>query len=673
MEFVEGQDLALACLEQRLGVAAKLTYAAQLCAGILALHAEGLLHRDLKPANVMISPAPWPLTDAPSRPAPRQHRTEPRGVVLVDLSDVRVGPVWTTQILLSTPGFSAPFRRSRVHTATRADDVYATVMTIWWLFTTARRLPDQGQARWQEVATEQAFEAAVAAGAGVSQAQVFAATLVAPLGMTETDLDLLSLGDWIGALHESLGYDHGAGSEGTSPKRRRRARGRSALVAVLAGAVVAGSGVAVALSNAAHGRRSTLQPWATQGLDVITAYSHVGSVVLVQSVTSGRPWNVAVDASTGRTLWQYPAPPESDGFAPQPPLGFSASGYQRAGQAIAVELETHQQANTVVARDAATGRLLWSRPAPYSNYSVHYCGPVVCLVDSAKGRVSGLDPALDTTVWTASGTGVLLGLADEAIIGHGPLGPGTYTYTGISAVETRTGRPLWQQSAAAVTGHPRFDEWLVTSLDEGIVVSTGYYGPDGAPGPPPISDLALLDSRSGRILWTRPGVSLHTGDLGSYQTPGVHIGPLLALDAVHRTVVGLVPRTGVNRWSSVPIPPTITLRAYATGYTRGLSQFWLLQPGHDTPLAGQPNPVLDVFGVDTATGQTVTAGDIWTQEAHLVPLTAGQALGSGAGQVTLPSRQRVPHPLEPPPWTGLSLGGRIIWEDNSGQLQASVP
>ena len=55
MEYVDGENLA--SLLKRIGRAPKdkaRQIACQLCAGLTAIHAEGILHRDLKPANVML-------------------------------------------------------------------------------------------------------------------------------------------------------------------------------------------------------------------------------------------------------------------------------------------------------------------------------------------------------------------------------------------------------------------------------------------------------------------------------------------------------------------------------------------------------------------------------------------------------------------------------------------
>ena len=56
MEYVDGEDLA--SLLRRIGRLPPdkgLDIARQLCAGLAAAHARGILHRDLKPANVMLS------------------------------------------------------------------------------------------------------------------------------------------------------------------------------------------------------------------------------------------------------------------------------------------------------------------------------------------------------------------------------------------------------------------------------------------------------------------------------------------------------------------------------------------------------------------------------------------------------------------------------------------
>src|SRR5436190_8453709 len=54
MPFVEGDDLATILADRPLDLARNLRYARHLAAGLMAVHAAGVIHRDLKPANIMI-------------------------------------------------------------------------------------------------------------------------------------------------------------------------------------------------------------------------------------------------------------------------------------------------------------------------------------------------------------------------------------------------------------------------------------------------------------------------------------------------------------------------------------------------------------------------------------------------------------------------------------------
>jgi serine/threonine protein kinase len=55
MEFVDGEDLAaIMRREGRIELGAALTIFRQICQGLAAAHAQGVVHRDLKPANVLV-------------------------------------------------------------------------------------------------------------------------------------------------------------------------------------------------------------------------------------------------------------------------------------------------------------------------------------------------------------------------------------------------------------------------------------------------------------------------------------------------------------------------------------------------------------------------------------------------------------------------------------------
>jgi eukaryotic-like serine/threonine-protein kinase len=115
MEFVQGEDLA-ALLRRtgRLTSERVLEIAHQLCAGLAAAHAEGVLHRDLKPANVLI--------DEDGR-----VRITDFGIA-VATSDPR------TQTVAGTPGYMAPEQLAGEPLSERTD-VYALGVVLYELVT----------------------------------------------------------------------------------------------------------------------------------------------------------------------------------------------------------------------------------------------------------------------------------------------------------------------------------------------------------------------------------------------------------------------------------------------------------------------------------------------------------------------------------------------------------
>jgi len=116
MEFVQGEDLA-ALLKRtgRLTSERVLEIAHQLCGGLAAAHAEGVLHRDLKPANVLI--------DQDGR-----VRITDFGIA-VTTSDA--GP----QLMIGTLGYMAPEQLTADARVTERTDVYALGVVLYELVT----------------------------------------------------------------------------------------------------------------------------------------------------------------------------------------------------------------------------------------------------------------------------------------------------------------------------------------------------------------------------------------------------------------------------------------------------------------------------------------------------------------------------------------------------------
>src|SRR5271169_2344390 len=119
MEYVDGEDLA--SLLRRIGRLPPdkaLDIARQLCAGLAAAHAKGVLHRDLKPANIML---------------------DGRGqVVITDFGLAGVADdIRGNEIRSGTPAYMSPEQLAGKEVSTRSD-IYALGLVLYEVFTGKR-------------------------------------------------------------------------------------------------------------------------------------------------------------------------------------------------------------------------------------------------------------------------------------------------------------------------------------------------------------------------------------------------------------------------------------------------------------------------------------------------------------------------------------------------------
>jgi len=124
MEYVDGEDLA--SLLRRIGRLPQdkaVEMARQLCAGLAAAHAKGVLHRDLKPANIML---------------------DGRGqVVITDFGlagvadDIR-GP----EVRSGTPAYMSPEQLAGTEVSPRSD-IYALGLVLYEIFTGKRAFAEK--------------------------------------------------------------------------------------------------------------------------------------------------------------------------------------------------------------------------------------------------------------------------------------------------------------------------------------------------------------------------------------------------------------------------------------------------------------------------------------------------------------------------------------------------
>jgi serine/threonine-protein kinase len=119
MEYVDGEDLAT--LLRRIGRLPQdkgLEIARQLCSGLAAAHAQGLLHRDLKPANVMID---------------GQGRVRITDFGLAGLAEAFHG----AEVRAGTPAYMAPEQLAGREVTFRSD-LYALGLILYEVFTGKR-------------------------------------------------------------------------------------------------------------------------------------------------------------------------------------------------------------------------------------------------------------------------------------------------------------------------------------------------------------------------------------------------------------------------------------------------------------------------------------------------------------------------------------------------------
>jgi hypothetical protein len=119
MEYVDGEDLA--SLLRRIGRLPEdkaLDIARQLCAGLAAAHAKGVLHRDLKPANIML---------------------DGRGqVVITDFGLAGVaGQIQGAEVRSGTPAYMAPEQLEGREVSTRSD-IFSLGLVLYEVFTGKR-------------------------------------------------------------------------------------------------------------------------------------------------------------------------------------------------------------------------------------------------------------------------------------------------------------------------------------------------------------------------------------------------------------------------------------------------------------------------------------------------------------------------------------------------------
>ncbi|MDF2709252.1 MAG: hypothetical protein K0R62_4904 [Nonomuraea muscovyensis] len=417
----------------------------------------------------------------------------------------------------------------------------------------------------------------------------------------------------------------------------------------LASALALATALATTLTGCSGSDAATaaFPAWQNSEVDVVSRMVTGGGVVTATSMKPGGTLEtVALDLATGRRLWAHPATMAGR----LPGMGVSAPALTELpgkGRAVVIALDPAKKDRwnaTVVARDARTGRQLWTRPV-HSTFGPQGCGPYVCLSEHtalSSARVVVLDPATGKPVWK------LPGLAEvEWSDGERVLMLRLAAAPTIESYELKTGKLQWQQPIEQALG-PGIDlsgGWAFGAAGSDLV---GYLAPYTDPRTKKLSTFGLFSVKiaDGTVNWIAPVVR-------PVDQQGVY-GGFARLDSGTGRVIGQIPA------ASVPG-----------------SGWWLAFPDRMDKLGflrhGGKGSAFDL-----ATGQAVPVEEQrgWSfcvTDPKPLPLK-GQAPGfysvAAVCEYDLATGARVTGSPTPPSWFTGSRDGWRLWRDEKGAVHA---
>ncbi len=240
MELVDGEDLAtLLRRVGRLPPERVVEIGLQLCAGLAAAHAQGVLHRDLKPANVLVDDAGrvrvsdfgiaiprqdagrHALTGTPAYMAPEQRtpgmavseRTDvyALGLVLYDLLVGRHRPPWTQDARIPPPSAEVPNldpRLDRIIMAALSTDPAGRPASVLDVASVLSSIAESGRHAGRPSGFLPRIRSPWIAGGALAAAILLlvaaASVLVAPGARTLTERDTIVLADFENSTGEPV-------------------------------------------------------------------------------------------------------------------------------------------------------------------------------------------------------------------------------------------------------------------------------------------------------------------------------------------------------------------------------------------------------------------------------------------------------------------------------------
>ncbi|MCP2336783.1 outer membrane protein assembly factor BamB family protein [Actinomadura rupiterrae] len=418
---------------------------------------------------------------------------------------------------------------------------------------------------------------------------------------------------------------------------------------------VGAAAMCAALAGCSSGGNDALgaQGWSAPGLDVVSKAAVGNGIAAVTALrTDGTLETDTFDLARGKRLWAKPA--AMRGRTPdqgvQPPAV--------SGRVVAA-VEPQGQGAVLVARDARTGALRWTRDVR-TTFGPQACGPMLCLAErtaDADARFVALDPsAQGRELWRMDGVAeVEWADASRVIVFRMAKHPA------LEARDLRSGRALWSLPVENAVGNGvnLSGGWAFGSLGDTLV---GYLGPHQTGRGQPLTSFGFFAVRAadGALTWSRPRL------LRVYPSAS----PAVALIARQVTPAGgyggfeqVDPRTGRT---AVTLPADRAPRSsWWLSLPSDLAQLGFLtpdRPGRAVALrdaAPVPAHGLRMWSFCTVTPSTLKI----TGRPGFYPVAPLCAFDLGSGR-------RIGDPGAPPGWyTGATDGWRV-WRDESGTLHA---
>lgn len=437
---------------------------------------------------------------------------------------------------------------------------------------------------------------------------------------------------------------------------------KATLALVSTALLTSGALAGCAGSDAATAKYPT---WQNSQVNAVSrATTGAGVVATTSMKPDGAMETVALDLATGKKLWAQPSTMAGrlPGMGVQAPTTVETSKNQAVVVAVdpATQGAKHGKWNaTLVARDAHTGRQLWTRPVN-STFGPQRCGPYVCFTEHtalATARVVVLEPLTGRTLWRLSGIAevewsdptrvILLRLAAHPVL---------------EAHDLKTGKTLWQLPVeqALGAGVDLSGGWAFGATGDHLV---GYVAPYTNPQTKKTSTFGLFSVRlaDGGVDWLRPSVVRVYPSGNPALAPIVRpvdqqgeYGGFARLDGATGRVVGQITATqvpGSGWWLAFP---------------QQMDKLGFLK--HNAPGSA----------FDLATGQTASVKGVngWSfcvtdpQPLRLAGVMPGFYSVAALCEFDLANGKRVTSGAAPPTWFTGSQNGWRLWRDERGALHA---